>query len=113
MIPITIQAPLPTAPARAERPTPSAHALPAVATVASASAMNLQSAAQDRPAFRTPSDTYADRSPDDGDKAAAPQPFPALRFADPLPNLPELDLPTKAAAYQAALTVLRTDESAA
>jgi hypothetical protein len=37
----------------------------------------------------------------------APDAFPALRFADPLPNLPELDLPAKAAAYREALTFLR------
>lgn len=37
----------------------------------------------------------------------APEPFPAMRFPDPLPNLPELDLPAKANAYQSALGMLR------
>jgi hypothetical protein len=112
---IALQAPLPAPNARMERPTPSAHALPASATVAPLPGNGLQVESQDRQPFGAPQgDDTAYRK----DKAKArdaakdpktPDPFPDLRFADPLPDLPELDLPAKAAAYQAALDVVRGD----
>ncbi|MGL5012614.1 MAG: hypothetical protein ACRC6I_22325, partial [Paracoccaceae bacterium] len=38
---------------------------------------------------RGPAQTHAS----DAEEAKTPDPFPAMRFPDPLPDLPELDLP--------------------
>lgn len=113
MTTIAMQTPWPNPTARAERPTPSTNALAPVATVAALPDKAVQSLLADLPLFRDRSrDTLTFRqsvdqreAPDNG----APQPFPEMRFADPLPNLPELDLPAKASAYHTALTVLRGD----
>jgi hypothetical protein len=109
---ITLQAPLPQAALRVDRPTPSAHDLPAVAAVAAAPDTGLHTGYQDKPAFVPLPASYAGTPPEQDGAANAPQPFPDIRFADPLPNLPELDLPTKAAAYQAALSVVRQEAEA-
>ncbi len=121
---IAMQTPWPNPTARLEKPTPSTNALAPVATVPALPDRAAQSLLADHPSHRDRSrDTFTfhqsvarqsiDRQSEDQGEApetGAPQPFPAMRFADPLPNLPELDLPAKATAYHTALTVLRGDE---
>lgn len=115
MTTIALQNPWPVATSRIEKPAVEAHHPPASTVPALPDNAALGMLA-DHAAFR-------DRSRDNftfhetGERKTqpdntAPEPFPDLRFADPLPNLPNLDLPTKASAYQAALTVLRNDEPA-
>lgn len=107
---IALPTPLAPALARIEKPTPSAHALPAAATVAPLHDASQQGATAGQQAFLATTKSYKDRTEPKPADDNAPEPFSALRFADPLPNLPELDIPIKAAAYQAALSVVRNDE---
>ena len=112
---IALQAPLVAPTGRPERPALTPNALPLVQTVAALPNQSGQGITAGMPAFR-------DRSREsftlaqDREKSAvpadsiAPQPFPALRFADPLPDLPELDLPAKNDAYRASLTILRSGD---
>jgi hypothetical protein len=114
MITIALQSPWPAAAPRVEKPVQSAHALPPVSTVAALPDGAAKSMMPDEHLFREraresfrfqQSQGNADAAPE-----TAPQPFPDMRFADPLPDLPELDLPAKAQAWQSALTALRGDD---
>jgi hypothetical protein len=116
MTTIAVLSPLQNATPRVEKPLGSAHALPEVATVQPLPDQPTNHTSADRPALpqgRPESFTFR-KSADAASDADAPiddQPFPDVRFADPLPDLPELDLPTKAAAYQSALSMLRGPEN--
>lgn len=114
---IALQAPAPAPVTRAERPTPSAHALPMVQTVAAVPDQPSQGLSAGMAGFRDRARDALEQQQNAGYGArgkdvSGPQPFSALRFADPLPNLPELDLPAKKAAYHAALNVVRGPEPA-
>jgi hypothetical protein len=108
---IPMPPPLHQTPLRPERPTASSNALPPVAVVAALPDQPMSATTRDGPAFSAQkghAQAYR-QSAVPADDDGQPQPFPELRFADPLPNLPELDLPAKAAAYGEALTLMRPD----
>jgi hypothetical protein len=103
---ITLQAPVAPMPARSEPATPSAFALPPVQTVPSVpdTGVQLQMADQ-RNQAKTPAPAPERLPP------RAIDPFPNMRFADPLPDLPELEITPPANPYQAALSVVRGEGS--
>ena len=118
---IALQTPMPIPVSRQDRPgetikAQSASALPAVQTVVALPDHAGGGLPTDAPPHnsRVRSGVYA---PDDPDRQAQPherqatQPFPELRFADPLPDLPEMDLPARIAAYHTALGVLRGSDT--
>jgi hypothetical protein len=114
---IAMQSPWPATIGRTEKPAASGNALPPTQTVPAMPDQSSKGTTADKHAFRDRArESFAlpKRGLQSGkeDKSPAPQPFPELRFADPLPNLPELDLPAKARAYQSALTVLRGEDHA-
>lgn len=114
MTTIALQSPWPVAANRIEKPAVATELTP-VASVPALPDNATQGLLADRSAPRDRSrDNFNFRANDDQTQPrdTAPDPFPHLRFADPLPDLPDLDLPAKAMAYQAALSVLRNDDTA-
>jgi hypothetical protein len=100
---IALQAPMAPASQRFEPTTPSAFALTAVQTVSSLQDTDAQRLMADHRPFGKPLSLARHEKP-------TLDPFPELRFADPLPDLPDLELPQQANPYLAALSVLRRDD---
>jgi hypothetical protein len=114
---IAAQTPWTAVIARVERPVPSSNALPPVETVAPLPENSAQGLLAGRPAFQdSPQMAFAHQqgaaNPADAQQKEAQPPFPELHFADPLPNLPDLDLTGMTQAYHTALSVLRGTEGA-
>ncbi|MGL4320053.1 MAG: hypothetical protein ACRCS3_04250 [Paracoccaceae bacterium] len=97
------QAPVAPFAARIEPVTPSAFALRASQTVAALPEKGVQSTlADDRPFAMNPANLPKSKTLD---------PFPDLRFVDPLPDLPKMELPQAAGAYVGALSIFRSEKA--
>lgn len=106
---IALQAPMAPLSPRTEAVTPSAYALPPVQTVPAVPNAGVQLQMSDQRPQGNPPPPQPAALPE----RAQPRPidpFPKMRFADPLPDLPELEAPAPSNPYQAALSIVRGGE---